>query len=142
MDGAEVQREIARVHKLHASSKEVQTAVLPSALKLGFTPEKTKLFENSTVSALRPDYYRKVQDTGILLEVERGKTTTNNMDLLDFWKCHICIHAEYLFLLVPQERLSKNGHVMKHYEQVQKRLGMFFKQENYVNVEAAFIFGY
>jgi len=23
-----------------------------------------------------------------LLEVERGKTTINNMQLLDFWKCH------------------------------------------------------
>jgi hypothetical protein len=23
------------------------------------------------------------------------------MDLLDFWKCHVCQHAQYLFLLVP-----------------------------------------
>ena len=42
-------------------------------------------------------------DTGIILEVERGKTTINNMDLLDFWKCHICAHADYLFLMVPRE---------------------------------------
>ena len=42
-------------------------------------------------------------DTGIILEVERGKTTINNMDLLDFWKCHICAHADYLFLMVPTE---------------------------------------
>jgi len=39
---------------------------------------------------LRPDYFLKLDDTGILLEVERGKTTINNMDLLDFWKCHLC----------------------------------------------------
>ena len=24
------------------------------------------------------------------MEVEREKTTINNMDLLDVWKCHIC----------------------------------------------------
>jgi hypothetical protein len=39
--------------------------------------------------------------TGIILEVERGKTTINNMDLLEFWKCHICAHADFLFLMVP-----------------------------------------
>ena len=25
------------------------------------------------------------------MEVERGKTTTNNKDFLDFWKCHLCV---------------------------------------------------
>ena len=45
----------------------------------------------------------RVGSSGILLEVERGKTTINNMDFLDFWKCHLCEHAHYLFLLVPQE---------------------------------------
>ena len=78
----------------------------------------------------------------MLLEGGRGKTTTNNMDLLDFWKCHICEDAEYLFLLVPQERKSKNGKVMRHFKQVKNRLGTFFKPNNYVNVEAVFLFGY
>ena len=32
------------------------------------------------------------------MEVERGKTTTNNMDLLDIYKCHICEEANHLFL--------------------------------------------
>ena len=48
-------------------------------------------------------YYLDLDETGIILEVERGKTTINNMDLLDFWKCHICVHAHYLILVVPVE---------------------------------------
>jgi len=137
-----VEEQIAIVHKLGASSVEVQTVVLPGLLELGFTPEKTGLFQSSEVSALRPDYYRKIRETGILLEVERGKTTTNNMDLLDFWKCHICEHAEYLFLLVPNARPSESGRIMRHFKQVQSRLGAFFIPRNYVNVEAVFLFGY
>ena len=134
--------QIALVHKLGASSVEVQKVVLPGAQALGFISEKTGLFQGSAVSALRPDYYAKVGESGILLEVERGKTTTNNMDLLDFWKCHICEHAEYLFLLVPNERPSESGRVMRHFKQVQSRLGTFFTPRNYVNVEAVFLFGY
>jgi hypothetical protein len=98
----DIGEQIASVHKLGASSREVQNVVLPGVQALGFTPERTGLFQAYAVSGLRPDYYAKVRDTGILLEVERGKTTTNNMDLLDLWKCHICEHAEYLFLLVPR----------------------------------------
>ena len=59
---------------------------------------------------LRPDYYRPLETSGILLEVERGKTTTNNMDLLDFWKCHLCRHADYLFLMVPQALPAQSRH--------------------------------
>jgi hypothetical protein len=64
------------------------------------------------------------------------------MDLLDFWKCHICDHAEYLFLLVPQARPSANGKVLRHFRHVQKRLGVFFEAKNYVNVTAVHLFGY
>ena len=138
----EVLERIALVHKLGASSVEVQKAVLPGVEALGFTAEKKGLFQKYAVPALRPDYYLKIEDTGILLEVERGKTTTNNMDLLDFWKCHICDHADYLFLLVPQARQSKNGSVMRHFKQVQNRLSTFFVSKNYANVEAVFLFGY
>ena len=83
------------------SSAQVQATFLPFATELGFTSEAKGLFlqyENK----LRPDYFPGHGTTGILLEVERGKTTTNNMDLLDLWKCHLCKHADYLFLMVPQ----------------------------------------
>lgn len=94
-------------------------------------------------SALRPDYFRAVGDTGILLEVERGKTTINNMDLLDFWKCHLCEHANYLFLVVPME-LRQNPAMppRREYATVVKRLSSFFVPRNYTNVRGLFVFGY
>lgn len=138
----DVQKQIAKVHKLGTSSAKVQEVVLPGAKKLGFANEKKGLFAGYRVPALRPDYYVKVRDAGVLLEVERGKTTTNNMDLLDFWKCHICEHADYLFLLVPQQRPSENGRVLHHFKQVRNRLSTFFEPQNYVDVDAVFLFGY
>lgn len=124
------------------SSAEVQATFLPFASELGFTSEAKGLFleyENK----LRPDYFRSVAGTGILLEVERGKTTTNNMDLLDFWKCHLCRHADYLFLMVPQA-LKHNSTMSpkREYKSVVKRLDSFFKPGNATNVRAVHIFGY
>jgi hypothetical protein len=142
LNSAEIQEGIAEVHQVGASSAEIQNTILPGTQQLGFTPEKKGLFQAYAVPALRPDYYLQVRDTGILLEVERGKTTTNNMDLLDLWKCHICEHAEYLFLLVPQVRPTLKGSNTRPFKQVQSRLGTFFRPNNYVNVEAVFLFGY
>ena len=124
------------------SSAEVQATFLPFATDLGFTSEAKGLFleyENK----LRPDYFRPVGDSGILLEVERGKTTTNNMDLLDFWKCHLCEHAHYLFLLVPLAlRQNDTMSPRKEFATVNKRLGAFFRPRNYTNVRGLFVFGY
>lgn len=76
---------------------------LHSRLGLGFRNESKGLFVSYANKAVRPDYYLPVSDTGILLEVERGKTTINNMDFLDFWKCHLYEAANYLFLMVARE---------------------------------------
>ena len=124
------------------SSAEVQATFLPFALEQGFTSEAKGLFLEYK-NNLRPDYYRSVGESGILLEVERGKTTTNNMDLLDFWKCHLCRHADYLFLMVPQA--LRHNHAMtpkKEYNSVVKRLDTFFVPGNETNVRAVHIFGY
>lgn len=137
-----VQSQIRERHVLGASSADIQEIIINKARELGFQDEKKGLFSNYQVPGLRPDYYCPVDNTGILLEVERGKTTTNNMDLLDLWKCHICNQASYLFLLVPQARPSANGTVLKHFMQVNKRLSTFFEPKNYVNVDAVFLFGY
>jgi hypothetical protein len=142
LEQEKTQQQILERHILGASSALIQDLVLEKAKALGFEDEKRGLFANYAVPALRPDYFCQMGDSGILLEVERGKTTTNNMDLLDFWKCHICEHAEYLFLLVPQKRTSANGSVLWHFKQVERRLGVFFKPKNYVNVNAVHLFGY
>lgn len=123
------------------SSREVQDAFIDEAHELGFRDESKGLFVNYQNKAVRPDYYLPIENTGIILEVERGKTTTNNMDFLDFWKCHICEHANYLFLMVPKE-VRHGGSIKKEFNSVQKRLGSFFVEGNYTNVRGLAIFGY
>ena len=124
------------------SSADVQASFMPFATALGFTSEAKGLFREYE-NRLRPDYFRPVGDNGILLEVERGKTTTNNMDLLDFWKCHLCRHADYLFLMVPKA-LKHNPQMTpkREYNAVIKRLDTFFAPGNGTNVRAVHIFGY
>ena len=125
------------------SSSEVQNVFLDHARLLGFTDESRGLFAGYVTSALRPDYYLAFGDTGILIEVERGKTTINNMDLLDFWKCHICEHAHYLILLVPNElRQNETMAPRREFVTVRNRLGSFFEEGNYTNVRGLLLIGY
>ena len=125
------------------SSAKVQAAFRVAATTLGFQSEKKGLFAES-IKGLRPDYFMAIGPAdGILLEVERGKTTTNNMDLLDFWKCHLCVKAHYLFLLVPKalkhnERMSPK----KEFRSVERRLKPFFTEGYYTNVRGLVLFGY
>ena len=124
------------------SSAEVQEVFRIAAEGLGFQSERNGLFQDS-VAGLRPDFYRPIGQTGIIIEVERGKTTTNNMDLLDFWKCHICANASYLFLFVPQVlRHSPGGRPKHEFKSVERRLSHFFTPENYSNVLGLCLFGY
>lgn len=134
---------IAAVNQPRKSSALVQAAFAPFAEELGFKNESKGLFSSYERSALRPDFYMPLGETGIIMEVERGKTTINNMDLLDFWKCHLCESANYLFLLVPQAlRQNDTQRPRNEFAAVVKRLGHFFTPRNYTNVRAAFIFGY
>jgi hypothetical protein len=65
---------------------------------MGFTSEKKGLFSNVKSTGIRPDVFRKTSsDGGILMEVERGKTISNNMDLLDVWKTPLCAEAKICF---------------------------------------------
>ncbi len=128
------------------SSAHVQARLLAQATELGFHSERQGLFATYTTPGLRPDYYRALPEhrTGIILEVERGKTTINNMDLLDLWKCHICAEAHHLFLLVPQvlQQNADNPRVTRPYDYVRKRLPSFFTAGNYTNVRSCWLFGY
>lgn len=137
-------KEIARTHLLGASSHQIQNIVKEFVLELGFTSEKKGLFAEYDVAGLRPDYFKPVDNTGILFEVERGKTNANNMDLLDIWKTHICKQAHHLFLMVPVIRQTeKNPNGLKIFTGVDKRVASFFKDhENEINVRSVSIFGY
>jgi hypothetical protein len=140
---AEVVASIRAANQPGRSSSEVQHVFLEHARLLGFSDESKGLFAGYVTSALRPDYHLPLGDTGVLIEVERGKTTINNMDLLDFWKCHICEHAHYLILLVPTElRQNETMSPRREFATVRKRLSSFFEEGNYTNVRGLFLFGY
>ena len=138
-----VQNKISKANQPGISSKYVQDIVMIKALEFGFISEVSKLFSN-TINKLRPDFYLKLDNTGIIIEVERGKTNQNNMDFLDFWKCHICEEAHYLFLLVPVILIQNNSGKTagKPYEKVISHMSPFFYKENYTNVRGLVIFGF
>ena len=133
---------IAAAHVVGAKSAAIQAILLHKAKELGFQDERKGLFVQYASSGLRPDYYRKVGSTGILMEVERGKILANNMDLLDFWKCHVCNEARYLFLVLPQLRQTKSGKKEKVVPRIRNRLSTFFLPGNAVNVDGVFLFAY
>jgi hypothetical protein len=143
MNSDEIRSKLAAANALGRSSHEVQACLVNHAKVLGFQSEKRGLFGNYAVNNLRPDYYLRLSSgRGIILEVERGRTLDNNMDLLDLWKCHICEEAQYLFLVVPLIRPNEKGKPTSIFANVAHRLEPFFQKDNYVNVYGVVIFGY
>lgn len=144
LEREDVKKLILQTHNLGASSHQIQKIVKDFMISIGFTSEKKGLFADYKVAGLRPDYFKKVGDSGILFEVERGKTNANNMDLLDIWKTHICKHAHHLFLMVPIIRqTASNPNGTKIFLGVNKRIATFFEnEENHINVRSVSIFGY
>ena len=134
---------IELAHTFGASSHRIQEAITPCLESLGFASEKKGLFSDIKVPGIRPDFYKEIPGGGIIVEVERGKTIANNMDLLDVWKTHICPSANHLFLLVPQIRVTKAGTRQKIYLTVLNRVGAFFAETtDPIDVESVHVFGY
>lgn len=140
MDTAATTTALADIPAIGGTSHAVDAVVTPVASAHGFTSQRTDLFSGYP-TRLRPDWYRPVAGSGILLEVERGKTLTNNMDLLDLWKCHICREADLLFLVVPL-RVTRTYGKENVYSRVVARMGTFVMPENRVNVASVAVFGY
>lgn len=94
----------------------------------GFQEETCFAAEVGLTTRSRPDFiYRLSDKRGILAEVERGGTTTDNHDLKDFWKTHIAPDAQHLFLIVPHANWDVRGGVReKPFVRVVRRLGAFF----------------
>jgi hypothetical protein len=134
---------IAEVHKFGASSHTVQKSILNQMESLGFVSEKKGLFASYKVSGIRPDYFKSLEEGGILFEVERGKTIANNMDLLDVWKTHLCSEAKHLFLMVPNIRVTEKGGSQKIFNTVENRIETFFlKESTPIDVNSVHLFGY
>jgi hypothetical protein len=142
LNDVNIKEKINEKNKIDASSAEIQNIFIEKLIEMGFSSEKNDLFREYN-KRLRPDYYKELSHkTGIIIEVERGKTIHNNMDLLDMWKCHICSVANYLFLIVPKYRYTNKGSKMNVFESVVNRIKCFFEVSNYINVDGVFIFGY
>lgn len=144
LDGAE--RDIDLVHIHGASSSVVQ--VLVSELlrgELGFREEQVIPAEVGFSTRARPDFLFVIgTGRGILAEVERGGTTTNNHDLKDMWKAHIAPNAQHLFLIVPHANWNAAGLPREHpFHRVVGRVGSFFGDpRREVDVVSAHVFGY
>jgi len=143
LERPDIQDLIAAAHHVGASSHAIQETLRADMEALGFRSERKGLFSNFRVAGLRPDYFKELDEGGILFEVERGKTIANNMDLLDVWKTHICKEANHLFLLVPRIRETEKGVEQKILNTVTNRVGTFFQEGvQAIDVESVHIFGY
>lgn len=101
--------------------------------------------ESGFVTQARPDFvYALGEGRGVLAEVERGGTTTNNHDLKDMWKAHIASDAHHLFLVVPHANWAEDGRAReKPFLRVSRRVGAFFgSPRREVDVVSAHVFGY
>lgn len=127
-------KQIIALNNLGTNSKVIEDFLKEILEKQGYKYEtKQNLF--------RPDYIKFLNKGKILVEVERGKTINNNMDLLDFWKCHICCKIGCLILIVPEKVPRKNKSQLI-YKTVIRRMRSFFIKENYCNVKAIAIIDY
>lgn len=137
--------EIDLVHVHGAASAVVQDVIGHLLEDVGFGSEIVLTPQDGFVTRARPDFvYRMPGDRGIIAEVERGGTTTNNHDLKDFWKAHIARDAHHLFLIVPLVNWNAHGAVRERpFARVVHRLAAFFGDpRREVDVLSAHIFGY
>lgn len=138
--------EIDAVHVHRAQSSAVQRVVARLLTdELGFEEEIVLRPESGFITRARPDFiYRLARGRGVLAEVERGGTTTNNHDLKDRWKAHIAHDAQHLFLVVPLSNWNLAGVSReKPFPRVTRRLSAFFGDaRREVDVLSVHIFGY
>jgi hypothetical protein len=139
-------KDIAAVHVFGAQSRAVQ-GLVGNLLRdqLGFGEERVIPADGGLVTQARPDFfYRLSEDSGIIAEVERGGTTTNNHDLKDLWKAHISPDARHLFLVVPVTNTNEEGRVREHpFRAVSRRMATFFGDpRREVDVVSVHVFGY
>ena len=127
-----------------ASSSKFQSIITPTLQKLGYVPESRNKVADA---AFKPDFILLSKVDGVMIEVERGKTIDNNMDMLDMWKCHIHPVANHLILLVPIWYVKINSKTGKEtraatFARVCKRMQPFFEPGNETNVHSLHVMGY
>jgi hypothetical protein len=137
---------IATLHIHGAKSRAIQDHFsLLLTGQLGFSEEVVLTPQDGLVTQARPDFYFDLGvRRGILAEVERGGTTTNNHDLKDLWKAHVAPDAHHLFLIVPANNWRADGSPRERpFPLVSRRLGAFFGDERReIDVLSVHVFGY
>lgn len=128
--------EITLLNNKGTSSKQVQDYIFEGVIKsLGYGSEIRQ-------GQFIPDFIKETANFGIMIEVERGKTINNNMDFIDFWKCHINRKANMLILIVPQRVPRAKDKSMNIYSFVLRRMEPLFEEQNYTNVKALSVIPY
>jgi hypothetical protein len=138
--------ELAVLHVHGAKSKAIQDhfAILLRE-QLGFGEEVVLTPQSGLVTQARPDFFFELMDgRGIIAEVERGGTITNNHDLKDLWKAHVAPDAHHLFLIVPHNNWKGDGSPRERpFQTVARRLGAFFGDpRREIDVLSVHVFAY
>ncbi|MBW9205352.1 hypothetical protein KV097_05290 [Mumia sp. zg.B17] len=138
--------DIAAAHVYGAKSAAIQSLVaMLLRARLGFGEEIVLTPQDGLVTRARPDFfYPLATGRGVIAEVERGGTVTNNHDLKDVWKTHVAPDAQHLFLIVPQANTRADGTVRERpFVRVAHRVGAFFGDaRREIDVTSAHVFGY
>lgn len=137
---------IDEVH-IHGANSSMVQKIIGELLteRLRFHTEQVITPEDGLVTRARPDFFFRLSSgRGILAEVERGGTTTNNHDLKDMWKAHISPDTQHLFLVVPRANWGEGGKARERpYPRVVQRVSAFFgDSRREVDVVSAHIFAY
>lgn len=143
---ASTSSDIATLHVHGATSKAIQDH-FASLLKeeLGFGEEVVLTPQTGLVTQARPDFFFELAEgRGIIAEVERGGTITNNHDLKDLWKAHVAPDAHHLFLIVPTNNWKQDGSPRERpFQTVSRRLGAFFGDpRREIDVLSVHVFAY
>ena len=138
--------EIAALHVHGAKSKALQDHFATLLREeLGFGEEVVLTPQSGLVTHARPDFFFELSEgRGIIAEVERGGTITNNHDLKDLWKAHVAINAHHLFLIVPTNNWKADGSPRERpFQVVSRRLGAFFGDpRREIDVLSVHVFAY
>lgn len=142
----ETSAEIEAIHVHGAMSKTVQDHFAGLLrLRLGFDEEVVITPQSGFVTQARPDFFfRLAPGRGVIAEVERGGTTTNNHDLKDLWKAHLSPDSHHLFLIVPRNNWKADGSARERpFQIVARRIGAFFGDpRREIDLLSAHIFAY
>lgn len=140
----EHQIDSAHVHRANSSAiQEIVSRILKD--ELGFREEVVITPQDGLVSRVRPDFVHELAPgRGVIAEVERGGTVTNNHDLKDMWKAHFAPDVQHLILVVPTANWnSKGGAREKPFLRVSHRMESFFGDERReIDVLSCHVIGY